>query len=143
MIGAEQKEFLIAEFNSLRGEIRAKLARIREDERNALIISGAIWVWVAAGFWKTSYGIIVFIPAALSILFSLKSYAEWQSIKETGAYIINIENLFELGHDVGWQHYLKGEREHLLVKWSTVYWSLLISGNFIFALLIVTKVIVY
>ena len=143
MVSSESKEFILAEFNSLREEILARSARIRENERNALIICGAIWVWVAAGSWKTSYNLIIYIPSVLSILFALKCYAEWKFMRETGAYILKIEDLFRNENDIGWEHYLKDVKKRLIVRWSIVYWLLLVFCNFLFALLISAKIIVF
>jgi len=131
------KEFIITEYIQLRSELMLCLQQIASTERNALIMSGIIWAWLATHPWNPTFTIVIFIPAMLTKLFEYKRESISDAISEIAQYVYKVEERFDVGEkpprDIfGWEH---REKKSVFKDWSKKYWLSLFWGNILIAVL--------
>jgi len=107
------RAFLLAEHALLRGEIGNLVRQLVQNEATALIASGAIWSWLATHDWKPASIPVLFIPAALSILFWLRWRTLERGISRIAAYLQRVETRLNL-QGMGWETHLTQTRVGLL-----------------------------
>ncbi|QDU41123.1 hypothetical protein Mal4_54880 [Maioricimonas rarisocia] len=107
------RAFLLAEHAMLRGEIGNLVGQLVQNEATALIASGAIWSWLATHDWQPAYLPVLFLPAALCILFCLRWLTLEGSISGIAAYLRRVEERLQL-QGMGWEtHVAKTRRGRL------------------------------
>lgn len=125
----QQKEFILTQFSALRTEIEAKLLEKRNNVRNAIITSGAIFSWLAIQDTdSTTYRAALFVPFGISVLFFLCSRAISRDLALMGQFIKGVEQYFELPENLRWETFRKS---HRLFNWETLFWGCLCMGNLI------------
>jgi hypothetical protein len=105
---AETKDFLKEEQKQRRQDIEVIAASCEADQRNILLISGAIWSWFATNTDKfyAEYKYIVLVPAGLTVLFFIRWVFNHYTIKNIARYTKKLETLFEVPDGYGWESYL-------------------------------------
>ena len=131
----DKKEFLLAEYSFITSELHWRITQIVADQRNALISTGAIWAWLATNEWNDIFVYVKWGPVAIVLLFGMKRVSLSLAINELRDYVHRVEAQFELPDSVGWQHNLKARRSYALRKWSIAFWSTLLVGNVVLALI--------
>lgn len=119
-------DFVLAEYSAVREEIKWIIGQIDALERNALIVTGAIWAWIATQHWEDLY---VILPLVLSILFFIKRRSLSLSLREAAVYVLKIEEHFALPEGIGWEHHLAKKRPKHFRAWKLAFWLLLIVAN--------------
>jgi hypothetical protein len=135
-VKSETREFLLQEYVALREEI---LARIGEENRNenwALIVTGAIWGWLAVQDWQATMIVAPFLPATLCSLFFLKGRAVTGRIVQLGKYVRDVEKGLKL-EGFGWENRLKAEGMPPFRAFQRLYWALLLLVNLVLSILFV------
>ncbi len=137
----EDINYIISEASSLRGNMLHHLSNIELLEKNALLISGAIWVLIASITWVESLKIIIWFPSILTAIFYIKLKMLTLTIHLIGEYLIKLENQLSLPNDLGWQNYWNIHKyKHSRFKksylkfWGGIYWMSLFMGNTLVAL---------
>jgi hypothetical protein len=138
------KDFLKEEHKQRRQEIGENLTRMEGDHRNGLILTGAIWSWLATnqnalagqGHFEK---FVVFMPAALMAFFFYRWYAMHRSIHVNAAYLRELEKKAGVP-PLGWETWLLSERAKdpstaSLARPSRTFWGGLIAANLVLALL--------
>lgn len=118
--------FVLAEYSALREEIKWIIGQIDGLERNALIITGAAWAWIATQGWKDMY---VLLPVGLSVLFFVKRRSLSLALREAAGYVLKLEEHFPLPEGIGWEHHLAKKRPKHFRAWKLAFWLLLIGAN--------------
>ena len=132
------REFLLLEYKSLRQEISESLKDVPGNERNAILVSGAFWVWfLSDGISEVYYYGAVFIPLALSCAFLLRAKAIAAKFASLRDYISKLESKLELD-GLGWETFLLNSPPNWFKEQSILFWRLLILGNFIIALTLIS-----
>lgn len=129
------------EYNSLRDELNVYLTRIREDERNSMVVTGFIWAWVSRGEWNDFYAIVIFIPFIITILLFIRSKKSINAINNLSAFIANIESTHNQ-YFSGWHNHISESPENVYKYNHRLFWILLIMINLTIAVLISTRLIV-
>jgi hypothetical protein len=119
-----REEFLMKEYEALRDEMTESVKETRSVERNALIVTGAIWSWLAISN-NSSYMQLKWLPAILIFLFAYRAYGLTTHIDSLHEYLIKIENLILPGKKLGFEQL---HQDRLTAKRTSAYifWALLI-----------------
>ena len=96
---------LVEEYRSLRGQIDYLIRDITSLERWAVIVSGALWSWLATRgsdlplptYW---------CPLAMTFLFGLRALGLYTQIDTTGRYLRDLEGCLPRGAP-RWEHFLQ------------------------------------
>jgi hypothetical protein len=118
--------FVLAEYAALREEIKWIIDQIDTLERNALILTGAVWAWIATQNWDDAY---VMLPLVLSVLFFIKRRSLSFALRGAAKYVLKIEEHFTLPKGIGWEHHLAENRPKHFRVWKLAFWLLLIAIN--------------
>lgn len=137
----DKEKFILAEYNTLRGEIEAKISEVNAIIRWGLIGIAAIWTWLATTPSSGSvFAHIEFLPLALSVFLYLRILATRSEIFRIAKYIVRIETAFELPAGLGWETQLnigrefhRGSFSDLRDRWEDIFWIALSLGNFLIA----------
>jgi hypothetical protein len=138
------KDFLKEEHKQRRQEITENLTRMEGDHRNGLILTGAIWSWLAtnqsalAGQGQFEK-FVVFMPAVLMAFFFYRWYAMHKSTHVNAAYLRELEAKAGVT-PLGWETWLQDKRLNdplaaSLSRASRTFWGGLIAANLLLAVL--------
>jgi hypothetical protein len=132
------------EHKQRRQEINELSGRMEGDNRNALILTGAIWSWLATNQAAVvGHGpfvtVVVFMPAALMLFFLYRWYAMHRSIFGNAAYLRDLEARAGVGL-LGWETWLQDKRASdpsrvSLGRAGLTFWVGLIATNLLLAVL--------
>jgi hypothetical protein len=136
-------QFLLEEQKQRRAEIENLIKRIEDDQRFGLVITGAIWSWLAAnqGTLRPPFDfVIAAIPVMIMFFFRLRWRGLGAGIHRAAAYTIELERFLQLPASLGWESYLSTKRamreeRDLLGGSAYVYWRLLLWANAVIAIL--------
>lgn len=128
--------YMIAEASSLRSNMLHHLVNIESLEKNALLISGAIWALVASITWVDSLKIIIWFPSILTVIFYVKLKMLTNTLHIMGEYMLKLEHEMALPEELGWQNYWNNHKynhsvfkKSYLKRWGDFYWASLFIGN--------------
>jgi hypothetical protein len=101
-------DFIKEEQKQRRQDIEIIVSSCEADQRNILLISGAIWSWLATNTDKIHelYKYAVWVPAVLTFLFIIRWIFNHHTIKNIARYTKKLEKLFQLPDGYGWETYL-------------------------------------
>jgi hypothetical protein len=144
--GSPDHEFVLKEFEMLRISIDNALAELRKLDRWVLLASAAFWAWVFSNQPAPSDVLIVTLPAAIVILFWMKTFVLSRSIDATARYLREYPERI-LGGEVdgkrfGFQTFFNSQRgigklPSNLEMWSWLYYAALLGMNVAVGLLVV------
>ena|SRR6185312_12862321 len=138
------QEFLKEEHKQRRLEISSVGARMEADNRNVLILTGAIWSWLATNH-ATLAGqgyfvhVVVFMPAALVAFFFYRWRWMHRSIHKNAEYLRELEANVGV-EKFGWENWLQQKRVNdptagSLARAGRTFWILLVITNILLAVL--------
>ena len=128
-----QIEFLLAQYDAVREEVKWIIAQTEAVENFALATSGGIWAWLLPNQGKPYFLFICWLPLLVSSLFLIKRFALWKSLKTVKNFILKIETYMKLPPDLNYESSLKvGHFQY----WRDLFWSLLIIGNAALAIVV-------
>ncbi len=133
----EQKSYLLAEYDYLTKQIHWRITQIVADQRNGLILTGALWAWLATNDSNQIFEFVKWAPVAIVILFSIKRVSMSLAIREQRLYLKTLEDKFNLPEGTGWVRTRKATPRlgKALRIWSILYWVSLLVANTALALL--------
>lgn len=131
------KDYLLEEQKQRRSDIEYLQAKIDDEQRYGLIITGAIWSWTATNQDKltTPYDIMLALLAlTLAVFFFWRSNILSDSIKRSAKYVYKLEARFSLPEGYGWEHWVENYRKEFQSKPSLknsrkAFWKWLIFVN--------------
>jgi hypothetical protein len=134
---AATKEFLLEEQKQRRLELSHLIKSIENDQRNAVVLTGAIWAWLLTNADKVSgpANLIVAVLPALVIAFLFYRYRGLsQAIQLVAEYTRRLELVFELPDGLGWETHVLHLRDDgrwpgSLGKRARVLWASLVILN--------------
>ena len=135
------RDYLKEEQKQRRQEIEHLMAKIEDDQRYGLIITGAIWSWLATNRDKLQAPftiIAVFVPVVIMVFFAWRRHVLGISIRKNSEYLKQLEGLFGVPEGFGWERWLEGYRKIskyklTLGKASRTFWYWLVTANLILA----------
>jgi hypothetical protein len=135
------KDYLKEEQKQRRQEIDHLTAKLEDDQRYGLIITGAVWGWLATNRDKlqSPFDIItVFVPVVIMLFFAWRRNVLSFSIQKNAEYLKQLEGLFGVPEGFGWERWLESysktsKRRLTLGKASKAFWYWLIMANLILA----------
>jgi hypothetical protein len=135
------KDYLKEEQKQRRQEIDHLMAKIEDDQRYGLIITGAVWSWLATNRDKlqSPFDIVaVFVPVVIMLFFAWRRKVLVFSIQKNAEYLKQLEGLFGVPEGFGWERWLEGysktsKRKLTLGRASKAFWYWLIMANLILA----------
>jgi len=89
------------------------MTKIESDQKSGLLITGAIWAWLATNFDKLQGSfakVISILPFVIIGFFFYRCYCMWRTIHIAAMYTRNLEELFMVPKDYGWERYLYNRR---------------------------------
>jgi len=135
-------DFLTEEQKQRRHELEGFGSRMERDQRNALLITGAIWSWLATNLEKLPHQglfekFVVFIPALIMGFFFYRWWAMNRAVSQIAEYTRMLER--KAGVDLeklGWETWLHERRKlKQAVQLGTTAWIFWISLLLVNALL--------
>jgi len=143
-LSSPARNYLKEEQKQRRQEIERLIERTEADQKNGLIVTGAVWAWLATNTDKLS-GLFIYVTLLPPIIMAFFFY-RWRmlsgAIKQAASYTQKLEKLFEVPDGFGWESYLtkvrkeEGEPEHM--KHTTkLFWFFLLGLNVIIAILFI------
>ena len=124
------KEFLIKEYEALRHQMDQFSKEIINMERWALIVSGAIWSWLATQGYASTPPLIFGSPATMTALLGLRSLGLHNTNILAGKYIFEIEKRFGVQiYGFGWEHKMHSKRPIVSFLAGYLFWGILITSN--------------
>jgi hypothetical protein len=135
------KDFLKEEQKQRRQEIERYIGQIESDQRYGLIITGVIWSWLVTNREKLQAPfdlVVIFIPTFIMLFFLWRWKATKMAVYQVGKYTKELEKLFAVPEQFGWETWLAGiicksGKKNSLERYSFWYWILHAFGNFILA----------
>lgn len=132
----DAKDFLLAEYSALRSNFQSHVGQIVTDQQLGLAVTGAFWTWVATH--KVDWGLhyLVWIPAALCVLFFLKWLVFHFSLMRLSRYLKTVEEKFGLPRGAGWSSNYKTYGRDLFAPTTTCFWIVVILANTVIACIV-------
>jgi hypothetical protein len=128
-MNAATREFLVHQYDHLRAEVLAALNDVSGNEKFAVLLSGAYWVWIVSNpNYPAPTPVVAWIPSCLVLLLFLRWRALEQKFAAIGAYLFQIETTLEL-EGLGWEHHLQVVGKHWFRFHGWLFWILLVTGN--------------
>jgi hypothetical protein len=135
------KDYLKEEQKQRRQEIDHLMAKIEDDQRYGLIITGAVWSWLATNRDKlqSPFDIVaVIVPVVIMLFFAWRRKVLVFSIQKNAEYLKQLEGLFGVPEGFGWERWLEGysktsKHKLTLGRASKAFWYWLIMANLILA----------
>lgn len=136
-------DYFKAEQGQRRQEIENFIERLESDQRNGLILTGAIWSWLA-----TNHGalagpglfeqFVVFVPAVLMLFFFYRWHAMHMAIMAVAEYTRELEKKAGVP-PLGWETWLAVQRRKKpltasLAHTNRLFWFGLVLANLLLAL---------
>lgn len=87
----DRTEYLVKEAEYIRQTVLSLLNRIEENERYALLTTGAIWSWAIANSQVQGIRLLWWSPLIIQILFALRSLVTWKNLSSHLKYLSKIE----------------------------------------------------
>lgn len=135
------KDYLQEEQKQRREEIEHLIERTESDQRNALLLTGAFWAWMATNTEKL-YGPFNNVAALLPTIIMCFFYYRWKmltnAIDQIADYMKRVEEFFAVPEGLGWETWVKKERhdkgvtEHMEFT-TRIFWRALIVVNILIA----------
>lgn len=135
-VSGPDRDFLLAQYESLRAEQLQKISECSSVTRFALIAHGAIWTWLATNRGDLqSFDLGKWVPILLSLLFVGLYWTLRRDVKIIGAKIAQLESHFCIPNELAWERDVsKTYTRTLGIHW--LLWPLLVGANIvIFAIL--------
>lgn len=120
------QQFLLQEFDQLREELLECVKETRLLERNALLISGAIWAWAITNKTQSVYPVLLLVPPLIVFLSALRAWSLWKHIGNIAAYIQKVEKAFTLPDNLGWERAFAESRDYSKSISAIVFWVVLL-----------------
>lgn len=135
------REFHLEEFKHMKLEISALLARIETLARLGLVVSAAVFSWLATqgfgpgtteGTWCTKLPRELFIPAwylpaAYAVLSGLAAFTTYWRGRQVGDYLRHVERALG-ATGLGWERTLH-PKSPILAATAFIFWGLLVLGT--------------
>jgi len=102
-------DFLLKEYEMLRTEMSEAVKETRTLERNALIVTGAIWSWLALKE-NVSYEELKWLPALIVLFSAFRALGLTMFIDEIGNYIATVEKSFITQNELGFERHFKAKK---------------------------------
>jgi hypothetical protein len=125
----EDREFLLAEYTDRRAYFQFLIQQVDQDQRYALIATGAFWGWIVTHAVNSSYIYMVWIPTILTFGLLGKWLVFRTTILRLARYIKHIEVQFSLPDGVGWASNYRQYGRDLLGPFTTCFWCALLVLN--------------
>ncbi len=128
------KEFHLEEWKSLREEIAANGKETLDTERNVVIATFAVWLWVLTqrdcAYWPA-----LLLPPVTVALGMWRCQALGDAMWDIGQYLRKIEKTYGLPA-LGWESHFRGERgenprQHRVGMTRKVFWRILLATSVI------------
>lgn len=134
-------EFHLEEFKLMKQEISALLGRIETLARLGLVVSAAVFSWLATqgfgpgtieGTWCTKLPRELFIPAwylpaAYAVLSGFTAFTTYWRGRQMGEYLLHVERALG-ATGLGWERTLH-PKPPILAATAFVFWALLVIGT--------------
>ena len=118
-------DFKKEEYLTLRKEIETHMDELGKLERNCVLVSGAIYAWLAVhgtndSFFKLGW----YIPSLFAVFGGLRSLSLAIHVKNLGLYIQQIERseLSDQQGPKGWEHYLESKPRLIRPSFEALFW---------------------
>ena len=140
---SEQESFFKNEIIYLRNTYTDAVKETRSHERFSLLSAGIIWSWYAINVMKQSeqkdyseFSIILYIPAAITFLFGIRSWGISVYMKKIRKYMIKIEKAYHLPAEYGWEQNTYNDHSRFEIYTVYLFWVLLQTATIIVPFLI-------
>jgi len=122
----DRTEYLVKEAEYVRQTVLSLLNKIEENERYALLTTGAIWSWAIANSQVQGIRLLWWSPLIIQILFALRALVTWKNLSSHLKYLSKIEKEIMLDGAFGLGTYLQKEWGKLPERSGAVFWILLV-----------------
>lgn len=127
-----EREFRIKEYELLTNDLHHIFREAPTNERWLLLTNGGFWAWILTNQDKVVSPLLLFIPLVICALFYLRMRSYKRKQKIISNYRTIIESEF-LKDKIGWEKYYRSAsmKKSSFKSYSTLFWTILISGNLI------------
>lgn len=131
-------QYLMSEAEYMRKIFEDSAKWIEVLERYSLLVTGAIWSWVAANISNTEFQIkyIIWLPVLVQFLFGVRAWSISKDMASMIDYLKKIETKIQLPDNLGWATYWDTNRSRYRDVTGYLFWGVLQCISLIVALLI-------
>jgi hypothetical protein len=127
---ATDNDFMLKEADFLRRELDDTIKTIWETERQALLLTGAIWAWSLPNHTPT-FTAVKWLPLGLNLLFGLRSLALYRHVNRISYYLLFVEKRFNLSEGIGWEQHFRKNSDLFTLSTAYIFWICLLLAGFI------------
>ena len=83
-------------------DVRFYIQQIESNKRLTLISSASIWAFVASQRWNDVFSIVIWLPAVIVLILSIKRIMLAKIIHAKTEYLKDVEEKLNLNEGIGW-----------------------------------------